>query len=97
MFDTFKSVLLFCLVVSFLPVTSVAQTAQCGVAVPGQPLPDLIVDSLRLKLDTIVTTEKFAAKDCAVRRRLRIRKRYSPITPLHVRYTECGARRPCDR
>ena len=66
MFGHFKSILLFSLVVSFLPVISVAQTAQCGVAVPGQPLPDLIVDSLRLKLDTIVTTEKFAANDCAV-------------------------------
>ena len=86
MFDTFKSVLLFCLVVSFLPVTSVAQTAQCGVAVPGQPLPDLIVDSLRLKLDTIVTTEKFAAKDCAVSKAAypeKVLTNYSASRPLH--------------
>jgi hypothetical protein len=46
--------------------TSTAQTGQCATVIQGNPLPDLIVNSQRLKLDMLVTQEKFAATDCAV-------------------------------
>jgi hypothetical protein len=50
----------------FLPAICAAQTGQCATVVPGNSLPDLIVDPLRLQLDVLVTREKFAADDCAV-------------------------------
>ena len=96
MFGHFKSILLFSLVVSFLPVISVAQTAQCGMAVPGQPLPDLIVDSLRLKLDTIVTTEKLRPKTAQSLKAAypaKVITNYSASRPLHRMWGKA----PCDR
>ncbi len=46
--------------------TSAGQTAACAVPIPGNPLPDLIVDANALKADLIVTTEKFGTTPCAV-------------------------------
>ena len=45
---------------------SVSQTGQCATVIPGNPLPDLIVNQPRLKSDIHVTVEKFASTDCAV-------------------------------
>ena len=52
--------------VLMLPGIGTAQTGQCAAVISGNPLPDLIVDPLRLKQDVIVTNEKFPATDCAV-------------------------------
>ena len=46
--------------------TCLSQTGQCAAVIPGNPLPDLIVNRDRLQLDMLVTTEKFSATDCAV-------------------------------
>jgi hypothetical protein len=48
------------------PHRGIAQTGLCAAVIPGQPLPDLIVDSQRLKKDIIVTVENFARTACAV-------------------------------
>jgi len=45
---------------------SSSQTGQCATVIPGNPLPDLIVNQARLKSDIHVTVEKFASTDCAV-------------------------------
>jgi hypothetical protein len=45
--------------------SAVAQTGPCATVVPGQPLPDLIVDPEQLK-DLFVTTERFGQTQCAV-------------------------------
>lgn len=61
-----NSALLFLLATFVLGNICTAQTGQCATVIPGNSLPDLIVDSNRLSLDVLVTDEKFAANDCAV-------------------------------
>ncbi len=46
--------------------TALPQTGLCAVPIPGNPLPDLVVDAYTLKADLIVTTERFGATPCAV-------------------------------
>ncbi len=43
-----------------------AQTGPCATVIPGNPLPDLIIDGQRLKADVIVTVENFDKNSCAV-------------------------------
>jgi lysyl oxidase len=43
-----------------------AQTGACATVIPGNALPDLIVDTNRLKADLLLTTENFAKNTCAV-------------------------------
>jgi hypothetical protein len=43
-----------------------AQTGLCATVVPGQPLPDLIVDAQRLRSDLVLSVENFARTACAV-------------------------------
>ena len=63
----FKAVLFVIFSVAILlPAVCNAQTGQCASVISGNPLPDLIVNADRLKFDTIITTEKFGANDCAV-------------------------------
>ena len=45
---------------------SFSQTGQCATVIPGNPLPDLIVNQSRLTSDIHVTEEKFSSYDCAV-------------------------------
>jgi hypothetical protein len=52
--------------VLLLHAVAAAQTGPCATPVPGQPLPDLIVDAARLKADLLVSNEKFNATSCAV-------------------------------
>jgi len=67
MFGPWKTMLLaMTSALLLLPGICTAQTGQCAAVIPDNPLPDLIVDPLRLQLDTLVTREKFAANDCAV-------------------------------
>jgi hypothetical protein len=47
-------------------VAAMAQTNYCAVPIPGNPLPDLIVDAARLKADMLISDEKFNANSCAV-------------------------------
>ncbi len=42
------------------------QTGPCATVIPGNPLPDLIVNQSRLASDIHVTDEKFSSYDCAV-------------------------------
>jgi len=68
MFGFWKQILVL-LISSFVllvPLTCPAQTDQCAVKIPGNPLPDLIVNPVRLRNDLLVTQEKFSATDCAV-------------------------------
>ena len=44
----------------------IAQTGACGTVISGNPLPDLIVDQNRLKLDLLVTVENTKSNSCAV-------------------------------
>jgi hypothetical protein len=67
MFGQWKTMLLaITSALLLLPGICTAQAGQCAAVIPSNPLPDLIVDPLRLSLDVLVTREKFAANDCAV-------------------------------
>jgi hypothetical protein len=46
--------------------TAVPQTGPCAEPVPGNPLPDLVIDANTLKADLIVTTEWFGSTPCSV-------------------------------
>ena len=43
-----------------------AQTGECAIPVPNQPLPDLIVDLGRLRSDIVINKENFNVHSCAV-------------------------------
>jgi hypothetical protein len=57
---------LFIMLMWLGPHPGIAQTGPCATVVPGQPLPDLIVDSQRLKSGIVVTVENFSHTACAV-------------------------------
>lgn len=56
------------LVATLLLLSDIAspQTGPCATMIPGNPLPDLIVNQARLSSDIHVTDEKFSSYDCAV-------------------------------
>ena len=67
MFGQSKATLLLLIsAVLLFPQVCTAQTGQCATVIPGNLLPDLIVNPERLKLDLLVTQERFSATDCAV-------------------------------
>ena len=43
-----------------------AQTGPCGSIIPGNPLPDFVVDVNRLKADLVGTREKFSDTSCSL-------------------------------
>ena len=49
-----------------LSASGMAQTGSCGTVIPGNPLPDLIVDANLLRSVIVATTERFATTSCGV-------------------------------
>ena len=64
--DRIQKVLSLISVLLLVSNTSFSQTGQCATVIPGNPLPDLIVNQTRLASDMHVTVEKFSSYDCAV-------------------------------